>query len=311
MKTITTALCFLLALNNAFSNELIVANEGFEFPPFSSYVNADPLVKTGFEIELVNEISSVLESKNFPTLKIVHRYEDLNESFTFKDGEKIDGPIDWGDLLDGLYLQSSNQRDYAWDIALGTFGITEERKKIVDFTNAYFIPSKHFFGRRGQSISSLPDGLKDLRVGAEKGTLFEKYLVALKNDLEAKGTQTFTIITYESSNDLPAFEKMINDLKNDVIDSFVQDDEVFLEKKIEDKELEAFDMISNEITSDYLGETFGSGVGMAVRKGSVLKLVIDSALDQVIQSCRYQLIYEKYFLSQSPLSPSHCQISKN
>ena len=74
------------------------------------------------------------------------------------------------------------------DIGIAGMGVTEERLKHVDFTDKYFRSLTIYIERKGTVHSLTPEGLKGLRIGAQAGTMQEKYLRANFN-------ATSTIVT--------------------------------------------------------------------------------------------------------------------
>ncbi len=100
------------------------------------------------------------------------------------------------------------------DIAIAGMGATEERRKLVDFTDSYFRSHSIFVEKHGNI--STPDGkmtiqtLKGKKVGAQAGTLQEQYLRDTYGD-------AITIIAAESSD--AAFD----DLKKGATDILLLD----------------------------------------------------------------------------------------
>ena len=74
------------------------------------------------------------------------------------------------------------------DIGIAGMGVTEERLRHVDFTDKYFRSLTIYIERKGAVHSLTPEGLKGLRIGAQAGTMQEKYLRANFN-------ATSTIVT--------------------------------------------------------------------------------------------------------------------
>lgn len=62
------------------------------------------------------------------------------------------------------------------DVAVAGMGASEERKKLVDFTDRYFRSLSIFLEREGTVKDLAPETLKGLRVGAQEGTLQAAYL---------------------------------------------------------------------------------------------------------------------------------------
>ena len=81
------------------------------------------------------------------------------------------------------------------DIGIAGMGVTEERLKHVDFTDKYFRSLTIYIERKGTVHSLTPEGLKGLRIGAQAGTMQEKYL---RENFNA----TSTIITEPNHDDV-------------------------------------------------------------------------------------------------------------
>ena len=66
----------------------------------------------------------------------------------------------------------------AGDIDIGIAGMaaTEERQKLVDFTDRYFRSLSIYIEKKGTVHSLTPGGLKGMRIGTQAGTIQEVYL---------------------------------------------------------------------------------------------------------------------------------------
>jgi ABC-type amino acid transport substrate-binding protein len=62
------------------------------------------------------------------------------------------------------------------DIAVAGMGVTEERLRLVDFTDKYYRSLSLYIGRRGVVRGLSPEELKGLRIGAQRDTIQEQYL---------------------------------------------------------------------------------------------------------------------------------------
>ena len=311
MKIITSLLLSLLAFNmngaSASTEKIKVANEGFEFPPFYFFQNSSggSMKKTGFEIDLIQ----VILKKNNLNYSLIQTYEGIGEKTNLNMPEK--GPIDFKDLLPGLYAKTS--KGFAWDLVTATFGITEERKKNYDFSNPIYIATKHFFGNPNKiQINTIPDDLVGLSIAVEANTLFEAYVRNLNLMLEKKlgNKESIKVIPVSANASGSPIENVFNMVISGKADLTVTDDEVYLAKKEKDQiKFSQIGMIGTEImsTSGSGGEKFGNGVGIAMRKGSSLKLMIDKTVKEMLRDCSYQTIYKKYFKIPSPLVSKNCK----
>lgn len=302
-----------------------IATEGSEFKPFKSF---KPVFKNvrglsqevgkiaeGLEVELLQRIF-----KKMPCYQaeFVHNFDSVGEIKYFdqnlgQEVSKSKGPIEFAALFPGLNIlispDSSADKKYAWDMTIATTGIKQERrdKFNMEFSKSYFTPRKHFFGK--QEIQNIPDSLSGKTIGVKANTLFSVYTEFLSETLMAKGKQGINIIPFDDTVS-PAFDKIFEALKNAQIEYTLSDDELLLEAKASDPELESFNLVGSDLITSFGGEKFGEGVGVGFRKDDV-KLInsFNKSLDKVIQNCYrggYKSIYEKYFNSPSSLI-SHCK----
>ena len=81
------------------------------------------------------------------------------------------------------------------DIGIAGMGPSEERRKLVDFTDKYFRSLSIYIEKKGSALSVTPAGLKGLRIGVQSGTMQDGYL---KKHFNA----TSTIISVENHEDV-------------------------------------------------------------------------------------------------------------
>ncbi len=62
------------------------------------------------------------------------------------------------------------------DIGIAGMGATEERQKLVDFTDRYFRSLSIYIEKKGTVHNLTPEGLKGSRIGTQSGTIQETYL---------------------------------------------------------------------------------------------------------------------------------------
>jgi ABC-type amino acid transport substrate-binding protein len=62
------------------------------------------------------------------------------------------------------------------DLAVAGMGSTEERKQYMDFTDRYYRSLSIYLERPGTNRDMSPKGMEGKRIGAQKGTLQERYL---------------------------------------------------------------------------------------------------------------------------------------
>src|SRR5262249_45784070 len=62
------------------------------------------------------------------------------------------------------------------DAVIGSLSITEERRKVVAFTNHYYRTPMQFIARKGFANAITPEGLSGLRIGVPPTTTAERYV---------------------------------------------------------------------------------------------------------------------------------------
>ncbi|HXA47251.1 MAG TPA: ABC transporter substrate-binding protein [Burkholderiaceae bacterium] len=217
------------------SGKIIVATEG-AYPPFN-YYQADKL--SGFEI-------------------------DLAEALAKKMGVKVE----WKALaFDSLLVGLGQDR---WDVAMASFGITDERSKAVTFTNPQYC-SGGVIVSKDPSISSAKT-LAGKVVAVQIGTT---YLENMKNVPGVKDVKTFP----ENSDAQSA-------LMAGRVDAWVTDR--FSVKAALDANPKA-----GMKQGDYL---FVERIAGAVKKGNTpLAEALNKALVDLMADGTYKAISEKYF----------------
>ena len=140
LKTGVLALAFGAGAAFAQSNVLRVATDA-TFPPMEFVENGK---KTGFDVELVEAVAA-------------------------KMGKKVEWvDIDFKGLVPGLIAKR-------YDMAVSAIYITDERKKVVDFTQPYYAGGLVAMVKDGSPIAKLAD-LNGKKVSVQVGTKSVSYL---------------------------------------------------------------------------------------------------------------------------------------
>lgn len=160
------------------------------------------------------------------------------------------------------------------DIIIGSLSITEERAKVIDFSDAYYQTALQLVGLSGQAGANL-DGAT---LGVERGSVAAGY--ADENLGQA------SIKTYDSQ--LAAME----DLKAGRVD-YVLGDQLtvydWLQKDTEDK----FAFVGEPIVDNKYA---GAGIGVGLRKGSDdLKAAINAEIAAMHSDGSFDAITDDYF----------------
>ncbi|MEX0445306.1 arginine ABC transporter substrate-binding protein [Xenorhabdus sp. SGI246] len=160
------------------------------------------------------------------------------------------------------------------DVLMAGIDITPDRQKQVDFTDTYYDNSAIFVTIKGK-YSQLTE-LKGKQVGTQNGTTHQKYLMEQHKALKS--------VPYDS------YQNAILDLKNGRIDALFGDTAVVNVWLKKNKELGT---IGEKVTDK---NYFGTGLGIAVRKGNTVLLnKLNQALAEIKQDGTYDTIYKKWF----------------
>lgn len=218
------------------SGKLSVALSGV-FPPFSFVDESNKVV--GFDVDIGSEIARRLEL------------------------EPVIVTTAWDGIIAGLVTGR-------YDTIVGSMGITEERKKAVDFVGPYYRSGIGLFVRKGAGIESI-DKLEGKTIGVTLGEISEKWV---------RSQNKFSVRTYKG---LP---EMLLDLGAGRIDAIVADDVPVLVainksnapvEQVESAQLPRFDN------------------GIAIRKNNPeLVAAIQGALDNMLADGTYEAISKKW-----------------
>lgn len=217
------------------SGKILVSTNG-TFSPFSFYQGG---TLTGFEVDLAQELAKKLKLK-----------------------------LEWKIVPFDSSLIGLGQDRY--DFVIVSHGITEERKKIVDFSDPYYCTGAVIIAREGgpQKIGEIQGKV----VGTQVGTTYYSYLKKLVNptDIRTFKSETDTFLALKSGK----IEATIGDKFGALA----------AQKSRPDAKLQIGEMLFNE------------RIAMAVKKGnSDLQKAINGALAELLKDGTYKRISEKYF----------------
>jgi ABC-type amino acid transport substrate-binding protein len=252
MKNIksTLALCALLvgtflgcSLAQAESTEAVLQKGKLAFaltgkyPPFS-FIDTEGNLK-GFDVDIGNALAQRIGVQPAPVTTA------------------------WDGIIGGLLA-------HKYDTIIGSLAITEERKKAVDFSDAYYQSGAQLFVSKGSPLKNI-DELNGKVVGVTLGETYETWLREHKPGI--------TLKTYKGLPDI------LLDLQNKRLDGFVTD-KIAGVLAIRDKNLNA----------QPVGELlYPEKMGIAIRKDNPeLKAAINSALAQMIADGTYTAISLKW-----------------
>ncbi|TDV67770.1 ABC transporter substrate-binding protein [Pseudomonas sp. LP_7_YM] len=166
------------------------------------------------------------------------------------------------------------------DAIISSMSITPERMKSVDFSNRYYRIPARLVVRKNSGITDIPAQLKGLRIGVQRATNFERYVT---EKFVPAGAQ---IVSYSSQNEV--FLDLLGGRIDATMASSVAIDEGLL-KKPEGKD---YAFVGPAFTE---AQYFGTGIGVAVRKGDPLLQRLNQALAAIRANGTYDRIQKKYF----------------
>lgn len=246
LKVLATGCLFSALASHAMAADKIVFGIALEpYPPFSMKSgNGD---WSGFEPELIKALC-----------------ERMHAQCPLKE-------VAWDGLIPAL--QSSQI-----DVILNSLSITEERQKVIDFSEPYYQTPAMWVADKSLELVTTPEGLKGKLIGVQGSTSNATFAKAYY----AKGS---TLRYYATQDD------MIADLQSGRIDVMLADAltiEPILKSAagagLADKGLAPKDPL------------FGSGIGAAMRKGdSALQQRINTALAALKADGTYDQIRSRYF----------------
>jgi len=173
-------------------------------------------------------------------------------------------------------LLSSNKVD----LVFANFTITEDRAKVIDFSIPYFASGQQFLARKG--VLKNADGIKDIRVGTDKGTTME-------TTLREKYPDTKVVLYDDTPLGLAA-------LRNGNIQAFSQDGSKLTAILASLPDKDKYEIPAFAISEEY------EGVGVPKGEARLVSYLNDWLRD-LEKSGTAQQIYDKWFgpQSKSPL----------
>jgi lysine-arginine-ornithine-binding protein len=180
---------------------------------------------------------------------------------------------DWDGMIPGLLAKK-------FDAIIASMSITEERKQKVDFTNKYYNTPAKFIAKAGAKYEITKAGLKGKSVGVQRATIHENFLRDNFGD-------AITIKSYATQDEANA------DLAAGRVDLVLADSVALDEGFLKTDAGKGFAFIGPDFNDP---KWFGSGAGIAVRKGEPdLLNGLNAALKQILADGTYKKINDKYF----------------
>jgi polar amino acid transport system substrate-binding protein len=218
------------------------------YPPFASKDASGKWV--GWEIELMDAVCKAMNEE----CKLVE--------------------TSWDGIIPAL---QAKQIDVIWS----SMSITNERKKVIDFTDKYYNTPTAIIGPKDEKFGVEPDDLKGKTIGTQVSTVHQNYV---EKHFVPAGAKVKTYQTQDEAN---------QDLAAGRVDA-VQADAIALDAFLESDQGKACCDKKGNVKED--PEVLGPGVGGGVRKDdTALRDKLNAAIKKVRESGEYDKITKKYF----------------
>lgn len=249
VKTAVLALALGAAsLTAAVAQDIKVGVDSGPYPPFSSPDSSGKWV--GWEVEIMDALCA--EAKLTCTLT----------------------PI----AFDGLIPALNGKKI---DAIMSSMSITDERKKMIDFSDKYYNTPSAIIGPKGEKFEPTAEGLKGKIVGVQASTIHQRYVQA------HFGKAISELKEYQSQDEANS------DLAAGRIDA-IQADLITLDSFLKTDEGKACCDLKGNVQDD--PEILGAGVGVGVRKDdTALKDKFNAAIKAIRANGTYDTISKKYF----------------
>jgi polar amino acid transport system substrate-binding protein len=183
-------------------------------------------------------------------------------------------PVAWDGIIPALTTKKI-------DAIMASMSITEERKKMIDFSDKYYNVPTAIIGTKGQKFDATPEGLKGKILGVQVSTIHETYAKKHFADTAAE------IKIYQTQDEANA------DLAAGRIDA-TQADSIALETFLTTDQGKACCEMKGNVAPD--PEVLGLGAGVGLRKGDTEpKEKFNAAIKGIRDSGKYDEISKKYF----------------
>lgn len=246
LASVVLAGAFSMGIGSAQAQDSLRIGVEGAYPPFSEKTASGELI--GFDIDIANALCAEMKV----TCEMVEQ--------------------DWDGIIPALQAKK-------YDAIVASMSITEDRKKVVDFTTKYYNTPAKFAAKDGMFSEDSPAALAGKRIGVQRGTIHDDYLSSVYKDSE--------IVRYGTQ------DEVYLDLTADRLDAILADslaiDEGFL-KTDAGKGYSFFGVDHND------PQYFGDGAGIAIRKGEDdLREKFNAAIAAIRANGTYDEIMKKYF----------------
>jgi arginine/ornithine transport system substrate-binding protein len=227
-----------------------------------------------------------------PELKVA--IDPTYEPFTFKtaDGKPTGFDVDiaealcneikrkcvyveqvWDSMIPGLQAKK-------YDVIVSSMSITDDRKKVVDFTDKYYNTPSRIVVKADTPFTDL-SSLKGKNIGVLKGSTQEKYAMG---DLKPAGVK---VVPYEAQ------DQVYLDIKSGRLDGTVADSVEVTGGFLSKPEGQGYGFVG-PVLNDV--KYYGYGVGIALRQGeTALRDELNGAIKAIRANGVYETVSKKYF----------------
>jgi lysine-arginine-ornithine-binding protein len=179
-------------------------------------------------------------------------------------------PIPWDGIIPALAEKKI-------DVIINSMGITDERKKVIDFSDKYYDTTVSFFARKGEPFELSEAGLKGKVIGIQTATAQQSWLEKTFPNVEAK--------LYDTEDNANA------DLAAGRVDLGLADTVYIAEGFLKSDAGKDFELKGTPIADPLIG----SGIGVGLRKDDPLKADVNAAIKALRENGAYKAINDKYF----------------
>lgn len=248
IRTLATAgIAIMVSMGHAAAEPLKIGVAAEPFPPFAS---PDPSGKwVGWEIDFMAAICA--EAKL----------------------DCVTTPIAWDAVIPALTTGKI-------DVFANSMSITEERKKIIDFSDKYYESPVAIIGPKGENFQPTPEGMAGKIIGVQTATTHAAY--AKKHFPAAAEIKEYQTM-----------DEAVQDLAAGRVDA-VQAEQFALAEFLKTDQGKQCCEIKGKIAPDV--DIYGPGVGVGLRKGDAeLKDKINASIKTIRANGKYAEITRKYF----------------
>ena len=239
------AVLAMAAMPASAQTKVRIATEGAN-PPFSS-MTSDGKVE-GFDVDIAKALCTAMKAD----CEIVTQ--------------------DWDGIIPALLAKK-------YDAIIASMNITDDRKKVVDFSKPYYYSPVVFVAPKGKEPANIePATLAGKTIGVQGSTSHDSYL----QDKYSKSTV----------RQYPTIDDAYRDMAAGRIDAVLYD-KFAVYSWLQTDPGKCCAMFGPDLNDPAY---FGSGVGIAVRQGdAALKGKIDGAIDAIVADGTYAKVNAKYF----------------